>query len=898
MKTQRNLIHSKTEYSHYYTDMGGVDFSCEGNSTTRRRFCDMENMYRDWDGDGIGATESVPGFRKIFSFDSKIVNIYLQKTENFEYLVICTTDGIYRIPIDRRDDPSAMQKLFEMSINCSTGFAFGSDLYLLIDKQMLRIGPSGEVSRVGDGLDIDPYVPVTFFSGEALEQRNMLTNRFKEQYPLNHPENLQTGTDGLVYRISHSEQCLCTLTGRGTCRDAVIYVPQTTVINNRAYTVNAVDDRAFENDTTLEQIVLPDTLTEIGYYAFSGCTALKSVVTGNGFSILRSSAFEGCTALEYLYLGKTLKTVGLNVVNGCSALTGIDCGFLSSQLASISDYQNFGSHTLYFDQINPRMVIEIPIFSPASRITLAEINGSSIPFTPIYNGDLVKGVRMDFIDKRPILGATVTLHGVYHPMGVTAEDGFVTVEGMSTSPSSAILGCTVAELFDGRIFLSGNPAYPNTVFYSARGELGINDPTYFGVLNYFNDGIGPFRVRSLLAVGNSLAVFKEDDDGAGSIYYHTPTQTAEDLIPKIYPVSYIHTGLCAKGETISFYDDPIFVSENGICAITKPQINLERSIACRSHNVNIRLLSEDLSNIKLAKWRGYLVVLANGHIYLADSRQTFRHETGNIEYEWYYLSGIGTYREDRTVFRYATDAETGYFLHSEPDAVAHATVYSIEGDGGKMLYFTNESGKKYAVYPTKERSGGIFYAANVLRAVGDLLFFGTECGDLCVFNNDMRGVPPPELQKDQDFDAEAYASQYGHRIHPVFYAFADHAPTYKLRTPLDNCGIPHLTKSSVKGSLVLKCRASGAVSMICEVGTDRTGYREITSFPGGILDFSDASFLTLSLAAEEYFSVPIGEREKGWVEKQIGITCTEFASPIALISISYRFTVKGKLRKQ
>ena len=898
MKTQRNLIHSKTEYSHYYADMGGVDFSSEGNNTTRRRFCDLENMYRDWDGDGSGATESIPGFRKIYDFDEKLVNIYLQKTQKCEYLVVCTSDSIYRLPVDERDNPAAMEKLSELSIHSSVGFSFGSDLYLLINAQMLRITEDGEVLWVGDNRDIAPYVPVTYFSGEALEQRNMLTDYFKEQYPLNNPDNLKTATDGLSYRITHRERGLCTVTGRGSCKDAAIYVPETTVLENRVYTVNAIDDNAFKNDTRLEQIVLPDTLTEIGFYAFSGCTSLKNAITGSGLTILRASAFAGCTSLEYLYLGKSLQIVGLHAIEGCSKLTGIHCGFSSADMQSISDYKNLQSTTLYCDQINPHIVIEVPVFSPAKRITLVEIDGVSIPFSAIYDGDLVRGVRLDFLDKRPFLGATLTLYGIYHALGASAQDGFVTVEGLTTPSAHAVLACTVAELFDGRIFLSGNPAYPNTVFYSTRGALGINDPTYFGVLNFFNDGIGPFAVRSLLAVGNNLAVFKEDDDGSGSIYYHTPTETGEDLVPKIYPVSYIHSGLCAKGETVSFYDDPIFVSENGICAITKPQINLERSVACRSHNVNVRLLSEDLSSIRLAKWRGYLVAMTNGHVYLADSRQTFRHETGNWEYEWYYLTGVGAYQNDRTVYRYAVEAEDGYLVHPAPDTVAEAEIYSVEADGGRMIYFTNEPSGKYTVYPTKQRSGGVFCPATVLRAVGDLLFFGTEGGHLCVFNNDMRGIPPKELQEAADFDAEAYALQYGHRIHPAFYSFADHAPVYKLRTPLDNCGIPHLTKNSVKGSLVLKCRASGSVSMICEVGTNRTGYRELTSFPGGILDFGETSFLTLSLAAEEYFSVPIGEREKGWVEKQIGITCTEYASPIALISISYRFTVKGKLRKQ
>ena len=92
----------------------------------------------------------------------------------------------------------------------------------------------------------------------------------------------------------------------------------------------------------------------------------------------------------------------------------------------------------------------------------------------------------------------------------------------------AILGCTVCENFDGRVFISGHPELPNTVFYSARDESGENNPLYFGELNYFCDGTGPFGVCSILAAAESLAIFKSGDDGGGSIYYHTPKETGDD----------------------------------------------------------------------------------------------------------------------------------------------------------------------------------------------------------------------------------------------------------------------------------------------------------------------------------------------------------------------------------
>ena len=223
-------------------------------------------------------------------------------------------------------------------------------------------------------------------------------------------------------------------------------------------------------------------------------------------------------------------------------------------------------------------------------------------------------------------------------------------------------GCTVAESFDGRVFLSGNPSLPGVVFFSSR-ENGRGAPLYFGSYNYFSDGLGTFGVSSMLSSADSLLVFKTADDGGGSIFYHTPKETGIDVMPKIYPVSYTHNGIGAFGSSISFFDDPIFISKTGICAVDKKTISLEKSIACRSHNVNALLLSENLKDASLAEWCGYLAVGINGKIFLADSRRTFMHESGYREYEWYFMNGIGTHENDRRVYRYSSIAHTGYKVH-------------------------------------------------------------------------------------------------------------------------------------------------------------------------------------------------------------------------------------------
>lgn len=54
----------------------------------------------------------------------------------------------------------------------------------------------------------------------------------------------------------------------------------------------------FQNCTSLETVVLPNTLTNISTSVFNGCTSLKSVVLSTSLTALDASTFAGCTSLE------------------------------------------------------------------------------------------------------------------------------------------------------------------------------------------------------------------------------------------------------------------------------------------------------------------------------------------------------------------------------------------------------------------------------------------------------------------------------------------------------------------------------------------------------------------------------------------------------------------------
>ena len=333
-------------------------------------------------------------------------------------------------------------------------------------------------------------------------------------------------------------------------------------------------------------------------------------------------------------------------------------------------------------------------------------------------------------------------------------------------------------------------------------------------------------------------------------------------------------------------------------ALNSENINYQRNVVCRSHNVNYALLKEDLSKAYLCEWLGYLVLGVNGKILLADSRSIFSHATGSHEYEWFMLKDIGAYTSDHTVYRYSDEPSGGAGVH--PSLVGEVAeidkVYSADV-GGEIYYYVSENGRKYSVVPTEERAGGVFSPAAVFISHGNRLFFATEGGHVCVFNNDMRGVAPESVRESADFNEEEYLRLMSNKIHPIYYSFAGHVPRYVIKTALDDCGVPHLTKSSVKGSLVIKARSYTTDAIACEVATDASDPVYVGSFPAASVSFDDFSFSDVPWYVSRYTSVPLPEKEKRWVEKQITLTSEKYASPISIYSISYRYVIKGKIKK-
>ena len=214
------------------------------------------------------------------------------------------------------------------------------------------------------------------------------------------------------------------------------------------------------------------------------------------------------------------------------------------------------------------------------------------------------------------------------PATVGQDNVIIQFKKTITGYRERIEQCTLLEVFDNRVFFSGNPNYPNMLWHCA-----LEDPTYCRDLDYYTEGVDDSSIKELVSGNNALWVMKEPSQTNTTIFYHNPT--IDDEEGKIYPSTHSSISTGCVGGAINFFDDICFFSERGMEAISG-DVTTEQVIAHRSTLVDNKLLNEvNYKNMLLEKWGSYLLVCIDNKIYLADSKNMVTINDHN-EYEWFY----------------------------------------------------------------------------------------------------------------------------------------------------------------------------------------------------------------------------------------------------------------------
>lgn len=888
MAIKKNLVSDRDEYTRYLGNFRGVDFSSDPSEVHDSRFSECVNMYKDYRSGQGQAIETIPGFREIVSeLEGEIYGIH-----PFEGMIfVHAGTGLYCI--NKEYEVIQFQKGFnicKMNERKSTSFIFNNSLYILDGENYVKCVLDPNFVKKGYGwadLSLDkcdetgfPYtehvndsafVPVTHISltadgGAQLDenlkiikstgeyaQQNILTDRYKATFVC----------DG-----ESKQYCLPLGCDKGETRSKETeYYYYMRYENESGTYYRKITGLHYSHKTTDFEISLYGVV--IPHVANDGSVP---------YEINRKKFLTNEFGDKYLYYHE--RTNKFEVYEEASD-GGIYVGDNENAYLCI-DSEGCTKYPTAIISISEEGVISFTDAPPR-------------PEDNRYGGDPLKS------------GEGFAYPEGYAGLEVTAKKAVRTIKGITATDSnvgSIITGCNIATVHDGRVFLSGNPQFPNFVFYNGiNPETGYSDPSYFGVLNWFSEGVGSAPITGLMPISNALMVLRRDTVQDGSVTFRYRHETGEDVMPVTYTADEGLPGVGCLGACCNFLDDPIFISKYGVEAMGQLSTRLERAIEHRSSLIDGLLLNLDLSKASITEYGGYLVLLIEGKIFLADSRQRYTHESGVMQYEWFYLDDIGIYEGQTEEYKYAEfphevagekieikeGDETVNIIEAPSELIG--TVYdgnalsvSVEDETVYYAEYTyldggnNSVTARYYLEPTGAMTGGTFDPAVIIKAIGDDLYFGTRGGRIGKFY----------------FDKRDPLDDY--KIPTEYYTFNGRTIRSCCVTKMDNCGVPHLNKSTVKKSMVVKMRTFPKSAVKIKVRTNRRNVRDVERLYGGRFDPDELDFLDLSYETGEKNIFRVREKEKKWVEKQLYFVSDEYCRPFSLHYVAYGYNIAGRYK--
>ena len=883
-------------YTRVYSDMGGVDFSGEPSEISPRSFAYLENMYRDY-GSGMGAgIETVPGYRTVAELGGEVYAIHPHPTDTASFLVHAG-ERLYRIRSEERDSGRVPLPLLLKSgapaalAKRPSHAAIANGRLYLLDGACYRTVSEDRVSSVAE----EAYIPTVYSDGAPLEQPNLLTDLAYEEYHLYDTERFAYASEGFSFSVS--VEGVCYISGyRG--EESTVTLPRSAIIGAREYTVVGISTDAFSGNTTIKTLIIPDGIALLARRALFGMEALETLVLPESVTKLPTQCFDDCPSLKTLYLPRTLRELEENICDASEILT-IHFGGTASEFVSIEGIEKITPKApppgfgIFYGSVYRRVRYRFPLHLPTAALLAAALDAEGLTATddPCYrpitgeNGEIT-AVYLEVSDYRSIEGKTLSFHLSLADRLVGETLGRGNIPSMSGR--DAVNGCTLITRFEDRLFLSGNPALPGAVFYTHRQRGGESDPAYLGLYNSFTDGDGRANVRALLPTADTLLVLTEELPELPSLFCHMGKDTEEDLVPRVYPLAEAIGGIGGAIDAAVFLGEPLFLSRHGLEAIERTALYEERTTGHRSGAVDARLLREELSGASLFRFGTYLGIAVGGQVYLADGRRRTSRE-GQSGYDWYYLSGIGSFSGDAPRYRLVTGQLPSLLSDTRVTVSGHRipieTADSAEYADGLPLFsltvgetaftYAERDGRALLAATDGERFGGEFSPATVFYECEGLLFFGTAAGVLLVFNTDRReedGIIPRR-----------------------YYSFCGHAYPSGCATKIDNCDLPNYRKSTVRsgGAVRLKSMTGGKLEV--RVRTEEGSFTAADTLYGGRGDFGETDFASAEFHLGEDVVVPLRESKRRWVEKQLYFVSEEYQRPFGILSITYQYRVAGRI---
>lgn len=232
------------------------------------------------------------------------------------------------------------------------------------------------------------------------------------------------------------------------------------------------------------------------------------------------------------------------------------------------------------------------------------------------------------------------------PSGAGTDNIFVTYSKTITGYADRIKKCDVCTLFGmngqrDRIFVSGNPDFPNYDWYCKS-----NNPAYFGDTWYSVIGQDDSAIVGYSILNGNLITYKNGAANDGNviirqgIYDNNTNQIVFQIVG-----NYEAAGALGKHTFATLKNEPMYLTtEKSIHAITPSDVLGERSSQERSYFISTELAKEE--NIEEAygiEYNDFYMLATGDRIYILDTLQAaYERNTpySNRQYEAYLWTGI------------------------------------------------------------------------------------------------------------------------------------------------------------------------------------------------------------------------------------------------------------------
>lgn len=227
--------------------------------------------------------------------------------------------------------------------------------------------------------------------------------------------------------------------------------------------------------------------------------------------------------------------------------------------------------------------------------------------------------------------------------------------------------CHFGIIYNKRLFVSGNPDYPNIDWHSSQVNSSQvenydtdedRDLTYFSDLDYCKYGSENSAVKGYdIYRDGTLLVFKGKSQHEATIYTRTKQlvnassydgtvvdegQLAEEAYPCFEVNPNGGSGAVNNYSVINFVGETLVFTRDGLKAITSKETTLNNAkytYDVSSHINNKLLKNSDLDYVFLAQYKEKLLLRTDEGIYIGE----FKLRDENSEYEWYFCNNINAY---------------------------------------------------------------------------------------------------------------------------------------------------------------------------------------------------------------------------------------------------------------